>query len=203
MIYALLKLALLLLTTFLSVGVQAQYKPQEIPEPSLEATRQATEGLRKRADPLPQAKKLVDHQLLEMVIAFDVMQQHKECYLGAEALKANKKELLDHELSDQQRRKIEVIQSPAYRNELLRSAEFGALKLGIASSLSASNPKVLAKAVKLSQDEVGLDFVLAWIQPALREHIDKSCGRSPGEAVLDGWKGVFMWERLARRFGLN
>jgi hypothetical protein len=138
-----------------------------------------------------------------MVIAVEILHQHQECFLNAEALKAKKKVLLDFEWSDDQRKKVEVIWSPSYRQELLRSPEFGGLKLGIASSLSTSNPKVLSKAIELSQDDVGLDFVLAWIQPALRVHIDKSCGNNPGDAVADGWKAMFLWERLARRFGLS
>jgi hypothetical protein len=95
-----------------------------------------------------------------------------------------------------------VILSPSYRQELLGSPEFGGLKLGIASSLSASDPKALSKALELSKDEVGLDFVVAWVQPALREHIDKSCGKSSGEAVVDEWKSMLLWERLATRFRL-
>lgn len=203
MIQAPRKLALLLLFIGLHTVVQAEYKPQVIPEATLEDTRRATSGSRTRVEPLPQAKKLVDTPTLEMLIIFDVVQQHQECYLGAEALKAKKKELLDFEWSDEQRRKVKTIQSPNYRQELLRSTEFGGLKLEIASTLSTSNMKVLNKAVDLSNDEVGLDFVLAWVKPALDAHIDKSCGRRPAEAVMDGWRGMFLWERLARKFGLN
>lgn len=198
-----LKLALLFVTSGAYVGVQAQYKPQDIPEATLEGTLRATENLQKRGDPPPQARKIVDNPLVEMMIALEVVQQHQECFLRAEAFKAKKKELYDSEWTDDQRTKVEVISSPSYRQELLRSPEFGGIKLGIASSLPTSNPKVLSKAVELLQDDVGLDFVLAWLQPALREHIDKSCGNNPIEAEIDGWKGMLLWERLARRFGLS
>ena len=199
----LLRVVPFLLPVIVHAGVQAQYKPQQIPEATLEGTRRAVEGLRQKAEPLPQAQEIVDNQFVEMAIAIDVLQQHQMCFTNAEATKAKKKELLDFELSEVQRKKFEVILSPSYRQELLGSPEFFGLKLGIASSLSASAPMVLSKAVELSKDEVGVDFVLAWIQPALREHIDKSCGRSPGEAVLAEWKGMFLWQRLAKRFRLN
>lgn len=192
-----------LLAVAVHAGVQAQYKPQQIPEATLDGTRRAVEGLRQKAEPLSQAREIVNNQFVEMVIAMEVLQQHQTCYLNAEANKTKRKELLDFELSEAQRKRFDVILSPSYRQELLSSPEFGGLKLGIASSLSASDPKVLSKALDLSKDEVGLDFVAAWVQPVLREHIDKSCGKSPGAAVVDEWKGMLLWGRLAKTFQLN
>lgn len=138
-----------------------------------------------------------------MSIARDVLQQHASCFLLAEAAKLNKTELLDYELSDTQRKKMDVLYSATYRAALLKYHMFIALKMTIASEMSRLNTKVLAKAYELLGDEGGMDLVLAWVELFKRGAIDKSCGRSPLEALADDWKSQMLWVSLARKYEIE
>jgi len=186
----------------INCSAQSQYQSPIVPEATLENTRRALESLPKRVEPIPDAKKLIDVEIIGLAILVDVIQQHANCFLRAEAAKAKKTQLLDYELTEAQRRKMELIFSPQYRAEILKTVAFEALKMEIASSVSQVNSSVLSKALELSREEVGVDFVLAWLQPVFRESIDKSCGANPGEGVFDDGKSKSLWELMFIRFSL-
>jgi hypothetical protein len=183
---------------------QEAYKSPEITLPTLEATSAAMENLRKqRTVSSPTARLIVDNPLIEHSIVIDLVQQHESCFFADQARKVNKTVLLDHELSDAQRQKKNAIYSGPYIKDLMQAPIFGAMKILIASAISQSSDKTLAKAIDLLEDDVGQNFVLAWLDSFKRNVIDKSCGTFPDQTVSEFWKQELFWRVQAKKFELD
>ena len=146
---------------------------------------------------------IVSHPMVGLSILTDVLLQHGKCYRLSEAAKAKKKHQFDHELSEKQRKKLDNFYSAEYMSDIEKNNIFLSMKMGIASSISKSDPIVLVKANELLNDDAGLHFVLVWVDIFKKSYIDKSCGSSPSEAVPNAWKSELLWKTMAKKYQLN
>jgi hypothetical protein len=162
------------------------------------------ENLRKqRTVSSPTARLIIDNPLVEHSIAIDLVLQHESCFFADQARKVNKTVLLEHELSDVQRQKKHTIYSGPYIKDLMLAPIFGAIKILVASAISQTSDKTLAKAIDLLKDETGQDFVLAWLDLFKRNVIDKSCGIFPYQTVSEFLRQELFWRVQAKKYALD
>ncbi len=173
---------------------QTQYISPAFPEVNIEAARKAIEDSRLDEQKISESAAVVaNNPWVIWSIASDLLQQHSSCFLRSEAHKKEKAILLDHELSETERLRMDAIFSTAYRDALIKHPLFFALRDSIARKISLNNQATIDMANKLLKEDVGVDFVLAWITPLKTSLIDKSCGTLPSESVLEDWRQQALW----------